>query len=1382
MKKMRLILTSIAGALLIAGCSQASTKLEKMPERNKRIIVEVGYDVNSLTSDGLKNSQTYVYNNIKAFATKNIKKLHSYDTLVNAFVVEVNENDIEKIEQVPGVKSVTIDKIHAEQVYSKDGAVPLYIPYNAPGDPGEPDENISATTMKKPEETKDGEGTLIAILDNEFHFRGSHDAEAEWHHEVYDPLPGGTKVRYTLEQIQNLTGLNGKKSKTTLGAGVEGSYYLNNKVPYYYDYGGTSKSYGKAGPMKFDVHSDMTYHGSHVSSIAAGNSNSTTDPQFKGIAPKAQLACMKVFTEYDSKGIGQAIGLSDSSGAYDTVILSALEDCIKLKVDGINMSLGSDLDDFDANSITLKTLKKLSENGILSAISAGNSGKTSFSFTGAYGNWGTEMVETGILGSYANSPESTIIASGQPTKVFFENAFQIGADNVAYEDQIVNRDGYDADYSEEYRMTDLGAHQDWVYVPGFGTSADYTGLEVTGKVVVVNRGSTAFSDKYSVARSNGAIALVIINNDPTASDFNFRCSFGDGFNPTMPCALVLFKNKQVFESARSGSYTLIKDQVSDNSEAYTMSTFSTDGARFDLDIKPDITAPGDNIKGAVPEHALTNKTAEERAALKNKAYQYLSGTSMSAPNYAGAQSLVLSKVAATDATDETLANYRKTVDMRLMSTADPMFDATENPETNVKTISSPRLQGAGMVDLTGALNTDVYLEGKDASGNGIGKSKVVLRNNEDIARGDIKLSFLAHNESSEDRTYNVTVSVMRPAIAHPNNLVTKDYNYMGEIDSIESLPGSSFYDTSLGRMAIASGSHNYKDAYKVSKDVEYFASEEAYEWYEAFIDTDPEKAKEKMTTLPQGYYYNAAEGEGVDWRELPSYTAQSVKDVQIAEFGQAITIPAGESTVSLDPYSLSEAAKTAILETFNYGCMIEGFITLTSTDSHVDLSVPYLGFYSGTDRNPEASYASAPAVEPFNFEKDNTQVYPSDYVNDITKSLIGKDKVNFESMMVAGYAESTDAIDVDKVLTNDLAFDGLTGFYKLGTNPATNEYLDNPSENLYLGSKNTNTLIIQQFVLRSVDDNYFTIKNKETGEVIYKSALEDMLFGDTAGRYALYKSHVDAGYLSAGYVAHRAYAIVPLYDTLSGKAFASGEYELQFNYKLAATSTWVSNAYTLHIDSDIPEITNIKQYSKDGVERVRFDIKEANVAYGVIGLNRVQAKFDSEKGTYFFDEEKSFIDSCINEVSSNGGKRLFLRAVDYARGSVGCLVHFDNYSDFNKGATTVQGENITVAMDFELDSKTGVLKIVDNSGAEIAVEGDILLNNELYDPLNPKQPSKKSSTNWTMIIIIIVASVAGLALLTFGALIIVGFAIGGSAFAIFTGKRKKKKVAEGGNE
>ena len=1312
MKKLGFILSAACVACIAAGGLSASM-LSKQPERDARIIVEVNRNVKSLSKENLYRTQDIVYNNIKRYATSNVKLTKRYNELNNAFVMEVNSNDIESIKQVPGVASVTVDTLHWTRVYNDDGYVPL------DGEGGEAalseNDNISAATMKKPENTDDGEGTVVAILDNEFHFRGKVKIDGvtydEWHHEVYDPLPDDTGVRFTFANLRSVSaGLNASPRKFGAKEGEEGSEYLNNKVPFYFDYGGESFSYGKTGEPKYDVHSDLSYHGSHVSSITAANA-----PLYKGIAPKAQLVLMKVFTDYNSKGIGDKIGLSNSTGAYDSVILAALEDCIKLKVDGINMSLGSDLDDFDSNSITLKTLTKLNNEGILTSISAGNSGKSSFASTGAYANWTTEMVETGIMSSYANNAASMTIASGHPIQVFYENAFTIAGKNVAFEDQIVNREGLDDDYTVEFRMKDLfnGQPLDWVYVPGFGTSADYAGLNVENKIAVVNRGSTAFADKYAVAADKGAKALVIINNDPTASDFNFRCSFGDGFNPTMPCALVLFKDKGLFEEQRAGQLSIINKQVSDNPSKYTISNFSTDGATFDLDLKPEITAPGDNIKGAVPEHAMTSLTKEEKEAVKNKAYQYLSGTSMSAPNYAGAQALVLSKASGpiyhaakangtnvTAAQQEEIAAFRDTVNMRLMSTADPMKDFSENPETNVKSVTSPRIQGAGMVDLEGALSTDVYLEGIGSNGQGLKKSKVTLRNNPDIAKGDIKISFKAHNESTENRSYDVKLSVMRPALANPNNIVTKDYNFKGEIDSIESMSGVSYFDTDIKKMAVASGEANYKDVYKLSKDVDYFASEADY-------------AANKKTIIKQGHYYNAAT-EGVDWQPLPSYTAQSTKDVLIAEItGQVVNLVPGENTVTINPYSLPEDVKTKILENYEYGCMIEGYVTLTSKENKADLSIPYLGFYSGADKDADASYDSAPVAEPFNFEKDITKVYPSDLVNDITKSLTGRDKVNFESMIVAGYAERPQKIDTDKVLTNDQAFDGLTGFYKVGTDPLTNEYTDNPGNDIYLGNpQTTNTMIIQQFMLRSVANNYFTITNKKTNEMVYSSALEDMLFGDTAGKWALYKSHVDAGYLSAGYVAHRAYAIVPLFNEQTGEAFASGDYELKFNYQLACSGTWVDKSYTLHIDSEAPVVKTITNYKDaNDVERVRIYFEETRMAYAVIGYNRVDVLFDQDKGMYYVDETKEFVDNAISEISEGGNKRLYIGAVDFARGESGCIVHFNEYRNFLCGYQLVQGPGIATYMDFSVGSDNKLSFINTNTGLPAEVDGSYVKTN-----------------------------------------------------------------------
>ena len=171
MKKLRLVLGVSCALAIAAGCMAASS-LSKHPERDARIIVEVNRKLETLNKEGIKRTQNAVYDNIKQYATTNVRRIQSYSQLNNAFVVEVNSNDIEAIKKVPGVASVTVDKLHWVRSYGDDGAVPLNNDTRGSEDLFGGSNNISAETMYKPENTYDGEGTLIAILDNEFHLRG----------------------------------------------------------------------------------------------------------------------------------------------------------------------------------------------------------------------------------------------------------------------------------------------------------------------------------------------------------------------------------------------------------------------------------------------------------------------------------------------------------------------------------------------------------------------------------------------------------------------------------------------------------------------------------------------------------------------------------------------------------------------------------------------------------------------------------------------------------------------------------------------------------------------------------------------------------------------------------------------------------------------------------------------------------------------------------------------------------------------------------------------------------------------------------------------------------------------------------------------------------
>lgn len=1333
------MLASLIAGLAMGTNIAASSQVKTIDKRDAEIIVEVDRE-SGLTEEGIANTQDIVMNNIRHYVTSNFRLITRYQEVANAFAISVSSNDIEQIKKVPGVKSVTLNQIHWEtttQDYSRS-------PDPEPEDEYGGSDNISAETMKKGDDTNDGEGTVVAILDNEFYFRAEHVENNvtvdSWHHETFSDLDPSTTVRYEGHPATWKTTYGYKQSKargdlkdTDADMGKEGSLYFNRKIPYYYDYGGERSDYSIKYDDDLDVSSELTYHGSHVASITAGNA-----PTYKGIAPKAQLVCMKVFTNFKATGIGKLLGYSSSSGAYDIPIMNALEDCIKLKVDGINMSLGSNLNDFDSDTITCKTLTKLAQKGILTSISAGNSGKTSYQTTGGYANWTSEMVETGILSGYSNNPLATTVASGQPTKVFYDAAFQMGEDIVAYDDQIVNREYYGDEYEVEYKMAEtlsekypeFGGNYPWVYVPGFGTSADYGTLEVDGKIAVVNRGSTSFSDKYAVAKSKGAIALVVINNDPTSNDFNFRMSFGDGFRPSMPCVLVLYKDKEKFADDKEGTLQIISKRLLDNDKAYSVSSFSSDGATFDLDLKPEITAPGDLIKGAVPPQKSEDRT-EER---KYKVYEFLSGTSMSAPNHAGAQSVVLSRFAKdyvaevaaidadstkTDAEKKTAKNQalaafeakRATVDMRLQSTAEPMFDLKNNPETDELNYTSPRRQGAGMVDLGDAYRTDIYLEGLDLQGNKTGKSKIALRNSEKINNGVVNLKFVAHNESETTHTYSATLTVMRPAIAKANAIVTKEYNYKGEVDAISGFPGYVYYikNSIEGQEPTRNESFGVadpNDVYYVNRDIEYYASAEDC------------KAGIK-TTIYKNRYYNAGTAAQPEWKVLPSKDYQSVQDVVLAKVTLAdVVIPAGETTIQLAEYTLTAEQKADIAAFYDYGCYIEGYVELVDKDGEsANLGLPFMGFYAGEGKD----YGDAPVYEPFSFEKNGTTVYPSDLVNDIAKSLIGKDKADMGSLWVAGYVKEGDSVNTNDILANDDNFANLSGFHLLGTNPNTESLYESPENNLYVGnSYYTNTMIVQQFMLRSCANNFFTVTNKATGEVAYKSALEDMLFGDDDfGRYALYKSHIDDSYLGAGYVSHRAYAVIPLYDE-NGIPFASGEYTISFNYLLSSTGEWVNYDYTLHIDSDSPEVRSI---TEEG-DNIRINIKEKNLVS--LSIDKDLIDIDSNDGFVRVDEENCYFELSKDAVEQylearmnyyQGSGRLIIRLKDAAYGSMGVIVRFeydDNDNIIWSSYVMVEHHELSLQHDFEDDGvNVQVVKYNSSTSSETPVddlEGYVLVS------------------------------------------------------------------------
>ena len=625
--------------------------------------------------------------------------------------------------------------------------------------------------------------------------------------------------------------------------------------------------------------------------------------------------------------------------------------------------------------------------------------------------------------------------------------------------------------------------------------------------------------------------------------------------------------------------------------------------------------------------------------------------------------------------------------MRLMSTAEPMTDVKENPEDNTFSLSSPRRQGAGMVNMDKAYHTSVYLEGMDVKGaNGIGKSKVVLKNSDKIRNGEISISFIGHNESNVNKSYTVKLTVMRPAVASTTDIVTKDYNDRGEVSEIQNFPGYTYWEVegiasfAKNVQKVSEGNFEYRDVFEATKDIEYFATEQD------LIDNNP-------TVIAKGKYYNAGNSEVADWKPLPTNDYQSTLDKVIDVVTlDTVTIKPGDNKYTLNSYTLDDQVKAEIKKYYQYGCYIEGYVEFESLNNdEIDLSMPFMGYYN--------NYANAPVYEPFNFEKKDDTVYPSDLANDLAKRLLGKDKVDMSSMMLAGYVEPGKELSTDSVLYNNDNFKNFTGFYELGKDASTGEYFSNPSRNLYLGGERaTNTLIIQQFILRSVKDNSFTITNTKTNKVVYKSALKDMVYGDYWDTYPLYKSHVNDSFLGAGIVCARALAVVPLYDTQTGEAFASGDYTLKFEYNLASGSS-TSKSYALHIDNTAPKVEKIEITN----DSVRVIVNEDYLSGAVIGKYTKEAtKLSSGKYVVSFPREEleQHLEENFNVTSGSG--RLYIGLTDQSRNKMGALVRFNHFVVENTEGN-VKTETDTVSYQLIQHPDLGLTNDFEYSGNQLIV-------------------------------------------------------------------------------
>lgn len=613
----------------------------------------------------------------------------SFTTVVNGFSGTVTYKSVEVIESLPNV-----GKVHITNEYER---------------PTEQPELLYSKELVKAQKTWQeygykGEGMTVGVIDTGI----DPDHKDMVLSEETDPEISSSDV-----DALNATGeLDGK--------------YFTEKVPYGHNYADENNEVLDLGP-------NASMHGMHVSGTVGANGDEDNGG-LKGVAPEAQILGLKVFGNDP-----------EMPSTYGDIYVKAIDDAILLGADVINMSLGSTASFVDGEDPEQKAVARAVDNGVMMAISAGNSAKFGEGFTGEFSAPLASNPDIGLVGAPGLSTDSLQVASfeneylmldGFSTKINGEEGTPVPFLSAS----DVHPDSLEEGYHEVV-YAGLGR------VPGDSTESpeanDFEGIDVEDKIVLIQRGESPFVNKTLNAQERGAKGVIIFNN---VSGYISMATSGEIDIPQLSIMKDLGENlRDELLAGKSVEISFEGEEVqSPNPEFGNLSSFTSWGMTPNLDFKPEITAPGGNIL----------------STLQDDDYGLMSGTSMAAPHVAGGSALVMQRIEDEfDLAGEDRVEMAKNI---LMNTSVPQLDTgLYNDYYQSGLAFSPRRQGAGLMDLHAAMQTPAIATEKET-----GLGKVALKEID----GEESFTLTVENFSDETATYNVEGTVQTDMIANGESL------------------------------------------------------------------------------------------------------------------------------------------------------------------------------------------------------------------------------------------------------------------------------------------------------------------------------------------------------------------------------------------------------------------------------------------------------------------------------------------------------------------------------------------------------------------------------------------------------------------------------------
>lgn len=618
----------------------------------------------------------------------------SYTAVTNAITVKGDSRAAEAIRQLPGVASVTVSEACTY-------AAPAEKTSAVGADQAEQSEPLGMASKRDVqadyayEAGYTGKGTLIAVIDSEFDVR----------HEAFSTVP--EEPAFDKAYVRSIAEAYGLDISSQYS--VDDLFY-SDKIIYSYDYGEDDNL----------CRVDDSVHGTHVAGIAAGNYLPRGGVGFQGMAYDAQLALFKI---------------SDTDmNLVDEYIIAALDDAVKLGPDVINCSYGAVqymTHDYEGRQL----YENLTEAGIAVVAAAGNDAYSGYAagtdyIPTSYATYGTLCTPSGLSGAFS-------VGASVPDSVYEHKIFFVFNRKQRIAAEIVNTKlAFESVYPMQSRGQSLETAEipdgsteidkvQYLYLTGQGTEEELSQVDIAGKLVILNESSLSPEKILKNALKNNCYAVALIRKAKD-SQLGLKKIDGDFFVYVVDAA-----EKDYFEQNPNGHVSICEVDTLSETEAVnprTMAEYSSYGTRADLLLKPDITAPGDNIL----------------SALSNHNFGQMSGTSMATPCVTGGYAMMKQFVRETHKTDALSPRMEEEyIFKRLMSTASLLSYPTEGGE---RMYYSPRLQGAGCMDLAAAIRTDAYLSVDDA------RPKASLLDNAD---GVYQFDFTVVNESDNGQSFSL---------------------------------------------------------------------------------------------------------------------------------------------------------------------------------------------------------------------------------------------------------------------------------------------------------------------------------------------------------------------------------------------------------------------------------------------------------------------------------------------------------------------------------------------------------------------------------------------------------------------------------------------------